>query len=367
MAGSSTNFVTTMSHEVLDDVWTNSNISVMAIGALYCLAFTVSLFYSYCANKKIINSIVIIANIHALSWLIHFIASMTTYITQTKNQKNNRDDIHDIENYIISIMIIIHPITFYITMTLRIYHAFDRSIYQLNKYEFSIITFSALITIGATMIEQICWIIIIANNTHTHIIPIDNIITICLWIRITFDIVTRLILVYFFTHKLFGAFMLQTHPNENVRLNTKENVRLNTNQSNNEQTCNENARLNTKEPSMIRMNTFQGKILNLIQKITLLSVISILPLTISRLLFVFVLILFANDGVLTALTHRDWLSFNALQCVAIFIEILAIVLTFGFNSHCYKYLCKYCDLACNKCCVVAVQRKIMSASEAASN
>eukprot|EP01083_Nonionella_stella_P191290 708140_1 len=199
-----------MAGEVSEDVWTYSNISVMAIGASYCLVFTISLFYNYYANKKILNRIVSVAIIHALSWLIHFTASMTTYI----KHENNRHDTHDIANYIICIMIIIHPITFYIVMTLRLFYAFKGSVYQLNKYEFIAIMSCALIMIGATMTEQICWIIIVAGN-HV-IIPVQNIIT-YLWISISFDILTRFILVYFFTRKLFGIFMLkQTHPNDQV-------------------------------------------------------------------------------------------------------------------------------------------------------
>eukprot|EP01084_Bolivina_argentea_P196087 336214_1 len=306
-----------MAGEVSEDVWTYSNISVMAIGASYCLVFTISLFYNYYANKKILNRIVYVAIIHALSWLIHFTASMTTYI----KHENNRHDTHDIANYIICIMIIIHPITFYIVMTLRLFYAFKGSVYQLNKYEFIAIMSCALIMIGATMTEQICWIIIVAGN-HL-IIPVQNIIT-YLWISISFDILTRLILVYFFTRKFFGIFMLkQTHPSSQVEETQMSN------------TCNLND-INTKE-------------------------LSILPLTISRIVLVFVYVL--NDGILT---HKNWISFNALQCMAVFIEILAIVLTFGFNSQLYQCMCKYCDLGCNKCCVVEAQRKIISGSDVPS-
>eukprot|EP01084_Bolivina_argentea_P196085 336209_1 len=324
-----------MAGEVSEDVWTYSNISVMAIGASYCLVFTISLFYNYYANKKILNRIVYVAIIHALSWLIHFTISMTTYINHKNNHYGTVFDPYDRTNYIICIMIIIHPITFYIIMTLRAY------VCQLNKYDVTVIMFSALIMIGSTMTEPICWTVIIFVNTP--ITPMHNIIT-YLWINIAFDIFTRLILVYFFTRKFFGIFMLQqTHPSDQMS-----------------NTCNLND-INAKEPSMIRMNTFQGKILNLIKKITLLSVVSILPLTISRIVFVFVY--FINDGILT---HKNWISFNAMQCMAVFIEILAIVLTFGFNSQLYQCMCKYCDLGCNKCCVVEAQRKIISGSDVPS-
>eukprot|EP01084_Bolivina_argentea_P196084 336208_1 len=197
-------------------------------------------------------------------------------------------------------------------MTLRAY------VCQLNKYDVTVIMFSALIMIGSTMTEPICWTVIIFVNTP--ITPMHNIIT-YLWINIAFDIFTRLILVYFFTRKFFGIFMLkQTHPSSQVEETQMSN------------TCNLND-INTKE-------------------------LSILPLTISRIVLVFVYVL--NDGILT---HKNWISFNALQCMAVFIEILAIVLTFGFNSQLYQCMCKYCDLGCNKCCVVEAQRKITSRSD----
>eukprot|EP01084_Bolivina_argentea_P277751 474325_1 len=99
-------------------------------------------------------------------------------------------------------------------MTLRIFYAFKGSVYQLNTYEFIAIMSCALIMIGATTTEQTCWIMIVSGN-HP-IIPVQNIIT-YLWTWVYFDILTRLILVYFFTRKFFGIFMLkQTHPSSQV-------------------------------------------------------------------------------------------------------------------------------------------------------
>eukprot|EP01084_Bolivina_argentea_P196088 336216_1 len=191
------------------------------------------------------------------------------------------------------------------------------------------------------MTEPICWTVIIFVNTP--ITPMHNIIT-YLWINIVFDIFTRLILVYFFTRKFFGIFMLkQTHPND-----VEESVSITYYPTD----------TNGEELSMVPMNTLfiQNKIFKLIKTMTLLRMISILPLILSRLALVFVF--FVNDGIST---HNNWTSFNALQCVGAFIEILVIVLTFGFDS--YLYPCRYqyyCDLGYNKCCVLTSRSDVLS-------
>eukprot|EP01084_Bolivina_argentea_P288681 495542_1 len=88
-----------------EEIWTNLNTSIMAIGSIYSFIFLTIIGYNYfgqSSNKsKQINSVFIYITIfHIFSWLIDFICRMTTYI----NNKNHLGDNNDIPNYIIMSM-----------------------------------------------------------------------------------------------------------------------------------------------------------------------------------------------------------------------------------------------------------------------
>eukprot|EP01084_Bolivina_argentea_P193300 331657_1 len=208
-----------------EKVWTNLNISVMAIGWIYALIFLCIIGYNYLISthkKKQINRTVISLAIgHMFSWLIDFICRMITYI----NNKNHLGDNNDIPNYIIMIMIIFHPIFFYSLWTFRMYYAFNTSQYKLKVYEFFILLICFLVLLISRIIEQGSWMLVVSGNSP--IIPIETLIN-CLWTFIAFDIVTRLILVYLFVRKLFLLVMSQTD-NKMDRTYSQSNTTTNNN------------------------------------------------------------------------------------------------------------------------------------------
>ena len=151
----------------------------MALGATYCLVFLTVIIYNYCkgSNKQRIKPIFIVtAIIHIVAWLVHFVASMTTYI----NTESNLNDNHDIANYIICAMIPLHPLFFYIHTTLRIHHSFKISAYKLKLHQLLLVIFFGSASVISRIIGQSSWILIIAGNPP--IIDVDKILN-CLFNR----------------------------------------------------------------------------------------------------------------------------------------------------------------------------------------
>eukprot|EP01084_Bolivina_argentea_P255322 429408_1 len=288
---------------ISDKVWTNSNISVMTIGSFYCTSFLVLIIYNYFTwNKKKNIKLIIISStmIHIISWLVHFICSMTTYI----NTNSNLHDNHDIANYIICAMIIIHPITFYISIISRLYHSFQTTNQKLTLPQFITIFIGVCTVITARFIEQTSWILIIHGNTP--IININKLLT-CLWTFISADIATRLLLIYLFAHKLYLIVVMNNEP----------------------------AEIDAKN---VLQNTQKMQLLLFIKKIVILGICATLPMTIASIVYVINFIIVNGF-----FTHENWIIYNTLQTFAVFIELLAMILAFKFNENIYFMFCK-CSL-----------------------
>ena len=113
--------------------------------------------------------------------------------------------------------------------------------------------------------------------------------------------------------------------------------------------------------AMRALMNFKLSFLNLIRKVTVLGVVAVLPLTISRIIFILDFV--AKNGVFN---HEDWISFNSIQMIAVFVEICAILLSFKFNEKTYAILCKYCDNGCGRCYAVEAERQLSSIQESKS-
>ena len=319
----------------------------MTIAITYCLVFLFSIIHGHinkCRDNQNIKATIIYTSIcHISAWLVHFICSMTTFI----QKDDNLDDSHDTANYIICSMVILHPFLFYILTTFRIYNSFTTSSFKLSLIEFIIISIFGTIAIICRFIEQTSWILIIHGNAP--IINVDNISN-YLWTFIAFDIITRSILIYLFVRKLFMIVMTQSDafpypksPTSTTTSNTIENE------------------VQSPRKQSVALNEQQLTFLGLIEKITLLGVFSAIPLAIARVIFV--IDFAANKGFFT---HENWIMFNTLQCMAVFFELLAIVLSFNFNERLYYIFCRYCDKGCQKCLQKQTKRRITMQQNAMS-
>ena len=328
--------------ESTDKLWTYWNIIIMATGSLYCLIFVMIIIYNYlnATNTSRIKIIfVLTAILHILGWLIHFISSMTTYI----NTKSNIHDIHDIANIIICIMLIFHPFLFYIHTTIRLFHSFKDSVHKLNVCQLSLIISFGSVGVISRFIGQTSWILYIIGEPPIVDIESGKWLN-CLWTFIAFDVATRLIMVYLFVTKLFLVILRHSVVNHTPSLGDQIPSDSNHN-------TNDNANISIK--TTVVLNRRQMQVLGVIHKIVLLGVVSALPLTVARIVFVIDFIV--NMGIFT---HQNWITFNMLQGIAVFIELLAIVLSFSFNRKCYYFCCKYCDSGCGKICEKETKRRI---------
>ena len=264
---------------------------------------------------------------------------MMTFI----DSSDNRHDDHDIANYIVCSMVMVHPMAFYLLVVLRIHYSFRKTGFAFNHFERAVIGICVLIVVGATSMEQISWILVIHGNTP--FIPVER-LTLCLWIWMGSDVVSRLFLVYMFIHKLFRVLVMTNNGSLRhieVVVDAKHENEENKNQS-------------------MELSMNQIEFLSVIRKVSLLGVLSLLPLTVSRIAYI--LDFWAKDG---ELTHRDWIAFNSVQTVAVFVEILALFLIFKHNQSTYYFLCGRCDSGCSRCCDAEAKRKLAPTTKARSD
>jgi len=330
--------------EVSDQLWTRWNIAVMIIGAIFSAIFVVLLLYHFVARKRAKDVMKILAYssvLHIVAWFVHFVASMTTYMKTDDNRANK----HDAANYTICAMVTLHPIFFYIFVINRLNATFRDSVLKLTWTEIVPVAIGVSVTVLATALEQISWILIVYGAEP--IISIENLAK-PIWVYISFDVATRMLVSYLFVRKLFLMVVGQSD-DEQMRSTSsisRPEASKSTGSVDKDQTQH-------KEPA-VQFNKFQKQFLSVIRRFTLLGVFTSLPMAIAKIIFVLDYV--AVKGMFT---HENWISYNTLQMVAVSLEGFAIVLSFSFNQPLYYACCKFCDAGCAKCWEKRTEQKIL--------
>ena len=226
---------------------------------------------------------------------------------------------------------------FYTLMINRLYMTFKETSYRLSHE--SIIFY--LITMTILVLCNLLWyglIVVYKFNGNNYTQTISKVNSLCMLGCVVGNMLIGYTIIFMFVKKL----LLLMYSVTNGELNTVNNVYSVSSES---------------DANNIRYQSYSTKILHIITKVTLLSVIAC---TAFQPLFIWTII---TDYI--GVEH--YLSMTVtwmLRVVASFVEIFMVFLTFPFNQNIYDFVCYKCHRKCFETFSKIAQKKVHKDSQA---